>query len=180
MHFDESGKYMRSKEMHNNNLRVKTDHVSKYSNGACKKLCLQYLAQKPSGGSRYENGQRRCLVCEQYITVEGTKDEKGLFCKCCHYRVRSKPRNRIYKEKLRNKQENKPENEPAAFRDAHEPWIDTNEDYSNIDDNPIDKVLDTVSMDNDYSSEKKSAPVEEEFDESVKTFYELKELNHPL
>ena len=48
MHFDESGKYMRSTEMDNNNLRVKTDHVSNYSNGACKKLCLQYLAQKPS------------------------------------------------------------------------------------------------------------------------------------
>ena len=47
MHFDESGKYMRSKEMHNNNLRVKTDHVSKYSNGVCKGLCLQYRAPNP-------------------------------------------------------------------------------------------------------------------------------------
>ena len=175
MHFDESGKYVRSKGMLNSNLDLNTYHMSKYSNGACKKICLQYVGHRPSGGSRYDDGQSRCQVCDIYITVEGTKDEKGLFCKCCHYRVRNKPRNKVYKEKLRNKQENKPENEPAAFRDAHEPWIDTNEDYSNIDDNPIDKVLDTVSMDNDYSSEKKSAPVEEEFDESVKTFYELKE-----
>jgi len=187
MHFDESGKYMRSKEMHNNNLRVKTDHVSKYSNGACKKLCLQYLAQKPSGGSRYENGQRRCLVCEQYITVEGTKDEKGLFCKCCHYRVRSKPRNRIYKEKLRNKQENKPEIDvtddiqAANYVDDHKfssntgSDIETNGDYSNIDDDPVDKVLDTVPMNDDYSNEKKSTPIYEDIDESVKTFYEFKD-----
>ena len=109
MHFDENGKYVHSKEMLNNNYLTKSDQLSKYSNGACKKICLRYLAQKPSGGGRYENGQRRCLVCEQYITVEGTKDEKGLYCKCCHYRVRSKPRNKVYKENLRHKQENKPE-----------------------------------------------------------------------
>ena len=187
MHFDESGKYMRSKEMHNNNLRVKTDHVSNYSNGACKKLCLQYLAQKPSSGSRYENGQRRCLVCEQYITVEGTKDERGLFCKCCHYRVRSKPRNRIYKEKLRNKQENKPEIDvtddiqAANYVDDHkfssniESDNNMTDDSLNIDDDPVDKVLDTVPMNDDYSSEKKSTPIYEEIDESVKTFFEFKE-----
>ena len=44
MHFDETGKYVRSRAIHNSKYNVKGDHLSKYSNGACKKLCLQYLA----------------------------------------------------------------------------------------------------------------------------------------
>ena len=130
MHFDESGKYMRSKEMLNNNLIVKSDHLSNSSNGACKGLCIQFTAEKPVGTGRYDSGQKRCQICERYITIEGTQDERGLYCKCCHYRVRGKPRNRVYKEILRNKEENQLENEPASFRNTHEPWIDTNEDYS--------------------------------------------------
>ena len=72
--------------------------------GQCKKICLQYTAKKPTNSGRYDAGQKRCQICEIYITVEGTKDEKGIYCKCCNYRVRGKPRNRIYKEILRNRQ----------------------------------------------------------------------------
>ena len=110
MHFDETGKYVKSGDMHNNKSHVIDDHLSQSSNGVCKGICLQYTAQKPVGRGRYDAGQKRCQICEQYITLEGTIDEKGLACKCCHYRVRGKPRNRVYKEILRNKREDKPEN----------------------------------------------------------------------
>ena len=78
-------------------------------NRTCKGICKQYLAKKPSGGvGRYASGQVRCMQCGVYITREGCNDKlenqatentEGLFCKCCGYRVRSLPRNRIYKEK---------------------------------------------------------------------------------
>ena len=74
--------------------------------GTCKRICLEYTAKKPSNMGRYDAGQKRCQICEIFITDEGTVDEQGLWCKCCNYRVRGKPRNRIYKEKLRNNLQN--------------------------------------------------------------------------
>ena len=62
---------------------------------ACKGLCDRYKAKKPKSGGRYENGQRRCQVCEIFIKWE------GLWCPCCAYRLRTIPRNRIYKAKLK-------------------------------------------------------------------------------
>jgi len=185
MYFDQTGKYVKLGDMHNNKLDVMDDHLSNNSNGACHGICLQYTAQKPVGGGRYSSGQKRCQMCEIWMTVQGTKDEKGLYCKCCHYRVRGKPRNLKYKEILRNNEKNKPEidvtndievsNYAKEHRfssniesdtpeqdndDVNESWIDVNEDYRNMD---------------EELSEKKSAPVDKEFDESVKTFYEFKE-----
>lgn len=78
-------------------------------NRTCKGICKQYWAKKPSGGiGRYASGQVRCMQCNMFITREGCNDKfgnpatentEGLFCKCCGYRVRSLPRNRVYKEK---------------------------------------------------------------------------------
>ena len=48
---------------------------------------------KPKGTGRYSAGQKRCNLCDIFMRWE------GLFCPCCGYRVRSKPRNRKYKEK---------------------------------------------------------------------------------
>lgn len=62
---------------------------------SCKGICDRYKAQKPTTGGRYASGQKRCQMCEIYIKWE------GLWCPCCCYKLRSKPRNRIYKEKLR-------------------------------------------------------------------------------
>ncbi len=132
------------------------EKINKNEFTTCKKICLKYTAKKPITGSRYGSGQKRCQMCEVYITIKGTKNEQGLFCKCCNYRVRGKPRNKFYKENLRNKEEK----ESPKFRNAHEPWIDVNEDYSN--------------MDNGNSSENKSVPINEEIDEFVKTFHEFK------
>lgn len=62
---------------------------------ACKGVCDRYKAQKPQSGSRYAQGQKRCQTCSIYITWE------GIWCPCCTYRLRSKPRGKVYKEKLR-------------------------------------------------------------------------------
>ena len=154
MHFDETGKYVKSIDMHNSKSHVMIDHLSTNSNRICKSKCLQYKATRPTLGNRYANGQVRCQTCEIYLTENGAVNG---YCLCCNMRVRSKPRSSLYKEKYNQTIQNK----PPAYRNAHDSWIDTNEDYRNIDD--------------ENSNEKKSTPVYEEIDESVKTFYEFKD-----
>ena len=61
----------------------------------CKGICVRFKAQKPVGTGRYASGQRRCQICEIFIKWE------GLWCPCCGYRLRTKPRNLKYKAKLR-------------------------------------------------------------------------------
>ncbi len=61
----------------------------------CKGICTRFKAQKPVGTGRYASGQRRCQICEIFIKWE------GLWCPCCGYRLRTKPRNLKYKAKLR-------------------------------------------------------------------------------
>lgn len=61
----------------------------------CKGICTRYKAQKPVGTGRYASGQKRCQICEIFIKWE------GLWCPCCGYRLRTKPRNLKYKAKLR-------------------------------------------------------------------------------
>ena len=61
----------------------------------CKGIWVRYKAQKPVGTGRYASGQRRCQICEIFIKWE------GLWCPCCGYRLRTKPRNLKYKAKLR-------------------------------------------------------------------------------
>lgn len=62
----------------------------------CKGLCPRHKATKPTGTGRYEAGQRRCQVCEEWLNWE------GFWCPCCGYRLRTKPRNKKYKERLRD------------------------------------------------------------------------------
>jgi len=50
---------------------------------------------KPVGTGRYSTGQKRCQVCEIFLTWD------GLWCPCCGYRLRTRPRNLKYKAKLR-------------------------------------------------------------------------------
>ena len=63
----------------------------------CKGICSRYKTQKPVGTGRYASGQRRCQICEIFIKWE------GLWCPCCGYRLRTKPRNLKYKAKLRER-----------------------------------------------------------------------------
>lgn len=60
---------------------------------ACKGICLRHRAQKPVDSSRYASGQKRCQVCEIFIKWD------TLWCPCCGYRLRSKPRNSLFKRK---------------------------------------------------------------------------------
>ena len=65
----------------------------------CKGICIRHKAQKPSGSGRYASGQKRCQICEIFIKWD------GLWCPCCGYRLRTRPRNLKYKAKLRSREE---------------------------------------------------------------------------
>ena len=81
----------------------------------CLEICKQYKVKKPTDGGRYEAGQARCQICDVWIGHNGcilkdrsqaTPDSVGWICKCCNYRVRQKPRNLQYKERLRERKTN--------------------------------------------------------------------------
>ena len=74
--------------------------------GKCIGSCIKFKAKKPSNGGRYEAGQIRCQVCEIYMNSDGTKNGEGIYCRCCNFRVRGRPRNKVYKEKLSSKIKN--------------------------------------------------------------------------
>jgi hypothetical protein len=65
----------------------------------CKGICIRHKAQKPVGSGRYATGQKRCQICELFIRWD------GLWCPCCGYRLRTRPRNLKYKAKLRSRRE---------------------------------------------------------------------------
>ena len=140
------------------------DDVSTSSNRICKGKCVHYKAKKPVSGSRYASGQVRCQTCEIYLTSEGVKENR--FCKCCNFRVRTKPRNSMYKEKYQENIRNLPESEIKQES--------RNDDFL-LTDSSKEQIK------NESKEEKKSTPVYEKADESLKTYYELKEfLNSTL
>ena len=55
----------------------------------CKGICIRHKAPRPhdSNGNRYSTGQKRCQICEIFLKWD------GLWCPCCNYRLRMKPRN---------------------------------------------------------------------------------------
>ena len=76
----------------------------------CNGICKKYTVKKPVGVGRYASGQARCQICDVWLDHNGciTKNRKqaventiGWICKCCNYKVRQKPRNLYYKEKMR-------------------------------------------------------------------------------
>jgi len=175
------------------------EKINKNELSICKKICLKYAVKKPTNNSRYGSGQKRCQMCEIFISIEGTKNEEGLFCKCCHYRVRGKPRNLKYKEKLRVKVESDAQkNESQKFQDTADSRIDVTNDIeasnyvqehkflSNIepdtleqDENDVDESRIDTNKDyrniGDDSSEEESTPNYNKIDAPMKTFYELKD-----
>ena len=63
---------------------------------SCKGICIQHRAQRPTGSfGRYATGQKRCQVCALFMKWD------GLWCPCCGRRVRTKPRNSKFKQKLK-------------------------------------------------------------------------------
>ena len=83
----------------------------------CKGICTRYKAQKPVGTGRYASGQRRWQICEIFIKCE------GLWCPCCGYRLRTKPRNLKYKAKLRARVEAEAESQKVQARTIELPPI---------------------------------------------------------
>jgi predicted amidophosphoribosyltransferase len=65
----------------------------------CKGICVRHKAMKPVGTGRYSTGQKRCQVCEIFIKWD------ELWCPCCGYRLRTRPRNSKYKTKLQRRKE---------------------------------------------------------------------------
>jgi hypothetical protein len=61
---------------------------------ACKGICIRHRAPKPFGSGRYFSGHIRCQVCNIFIIW------KELWCPCCEYRLRTKPRNSVSKERF--------------------------------------------------------------------------------
>ena len=61
---------------------------------SCKGICEKYRAIGSFYGGRYNAGQKRCQKCDLFIICD------GLRCPCCGYRLRTKPRNKEYKDKL--------------------------------------------------------------------------------
>src|SRR5919197_3950686 len=56
----------------------------------CKGICIRHKAL-----GRYTTGHKRCQVCELFVQWD------GLFCPCCGYRLRTRPRSMKFKIKLR-------------------------------------------------------------------------------
>ena len=84
-------------------------------NRTCKEICKKFKVKKPTSGSRYGTGQGRCQTCDVWIDYRGAHmkdgspaaiDSVGWFCDCCNFRIRQKPRNKVYKEKLRDRLDN--------------------------------------------------------------------------
>jgi len=78
-------------------FKYKNEYAILIRSMTCKGICIRHKAQKPVGSGRYVSGQKRCQICEIFIKWD------GLWCPCCGYRLRTKPRNLKYKAKLRAK-----------------------------------------------------------------------------
>jgi len=62
---------------------------------ACKGVCERLKAQKPLKVSRYLVGQKRCQTCSVYLEWE------GVWCPCCSYRLRTRPRAKQFKKDVK-------------------------------------------------------------------------------
>ena len=67
---------------------------------ACKGIHNKYKRTRRVGNSNYSDGVKRCLHCEVFL------EWTGILCPCCGYKLRTKPRNRNYIRKQREKSEN--------------------------------------------------------------------------
>jgi hypothetical protein len=99
------------KELGKNTLETERENQSMVSGTGplCNGTCIKFKATKPVTGGRYENGQARCQTCEIWTNYRGaklkngepaTENSLGWYCVCCNIRLRQKPRNKKYKEKL--------------------------------------------------------------------------------
>jgi len=57
----------------------------------CNNKCDNYKAKRPVGGQRYNDGQKRCTLCQAWIRWDGK------FCPCCNFLLRCNPRRKQMK-----------------------------------------------------------------------------------
>jgi len=62
------------------------------------KMQINYTLMPPLIG-RYSTGQKRCQICETFLKWD------GIWCPCCGYRLRTRPRNPKFKAELRARKE---------------------------------------------------------------------------
>src|SRR3989337_2572896 len=151
MMFDENGRRIRPVDIQNSEQFYHRSSMDNQSSGPCRGICRKYKARKPLLKGRYAAGQVRCQVCEIYLTSDGVDQSHGhANCRCCNFRVRTKPRNSFYKERYHE----------HVSRNINEPWIEpeSNEEKQE-----------------ELKQEKKSTPIYDETKKSGKTYYELKE-----
>ena len=61
---------------------------------ACTGIHNKYKRTRRVGCSNYKDGTKRCNHCEVFLK------SSGLYVPCCKYKLRTRPRNKYYKEKL--------------------------------------------------------------------------------
>lgn len=112
----------------------------------CKGICKKFHVKRPVSGKRYSSGQGHCQTCDTWLDHNGCrlkdgtaaqKNSVGWFCNCCNVRVRQKPRNKVYKEKLRKiKEKNTNIDETSNTINTH---IDLSDDRILVEDISISK-----------------------------------------
>lgn len=120
--------------------------------GSCKGICKKYQAPRTVSGNRYAQGQARCSKCDLFLTQDGLVGDRKR-CKCCNSQVRTRPRNSHAKQNFFNQVQNQTQNIVPQIHSLK------NEEF----------------VSNEIEVGKKSTPIYEQTDESVKTYYELKE-----
>ncbi len=64
---------------------------------SCKGICPKYRAIGYKGKHRYENGQKLCSVCSEFLTYPGMR------CPCCSVKLRSTPRGNKARKEIHEK-----------------------------------------------------------------------------
>ncbi len=145
-------------DIYKNKSKYNYDQMNSPSNRICKGKCVNYKAKRPKEGSRYAVGQVRCQICEIYLIPQGVKDNR--VCKCCNFKVRTKPRNSLIKERYKEKISEQQKSEIKQEVNDENWWLE-------------ESTKERIKQ--DLGNDKKSTPIYEETDNSIKTYYEFKE-----
>ena len=68
-------------------------------NGICQKFTRTGGVTTRYGKGRYDQGQKRCSICEIFISTVQTSN----LCPCCRSKLRSRPRRMMFKNKFRDR-----------------------------------------------------------------------------
>jgi hypothetical protein len=73
---------------------VYKSHIKNCEKMPCYGICIRH-----KGSRGYATGNKRCNRCDLFIKWE------GLWCPCCGYKLRTKPRHSKFKAKLREQKQ---------------------------------------------------------------------------